>query len=70
MEDHVHVVSKEEYLQRRTALLEREKALTRENDDITKMRRDLGFMIVEKDYTLHNEEGEEVLVAVPNPQSE
>ena len=59
----VSVLSKEDYLERRIALLEREKALTREKDALSEARRNLGFMMVEEDYAFQDEEGEDVLLS-------
>ena len=45
-----HVVSREEWLKRRVALLEKEKAFTRERDALSALRRELPWVRVEKEY--------------------
>ena len=52
------VVSKEEWLKSRKALLAREKAATHERDEIARLRRELPWVRVEKDYVFGDEAGE------------
>ena len=60
LETFLPVLSKEAYLERRIALLEREKALTRENDAISQERRNLGFLMIENDYVFADSSGNQV----------
>jgi predicted dithiol-disulfide oxidoreductase (DUF899 family) len=50
-------VSREEWLRARTALLEREKAHTRERDELARARRELPWVRVEKDYVFDAPDG-------------
>ena len=52
------VVSREEWLAARTALLAREKELTRQNDALNADRRRLPMVRIEKDYRFQGPEGE------------
>lgn len=52
------IVSREEWLDARRALLEREKAFTRERDRLSAERRAMPVVRVEKDYRFDGEEGE------------
>jgi len=53
-----HTVStREEWLAARADLLEREKALTRENDEISKQRRELPWVLVDREYSFETEDG-------------
>ncbi|MBS1857982.1 MAG: DUF899 domain-containing protein [Acidobacteria bacterium] len=51
------VVSREEWLKARTALLEAEKALTRRRDELARQRRELPWVRVEQDYSFHGPAG-------------
>ena len=54
---HAVVVSNEEWLQARRALLEQEKALTRQHDELARKRRELPWVKVEKDYVFDGPQG-------------
>lgn len=56
MTDHT-VVSRAEWLQARQALLEREKAFTRERDALSAARRELPWVRVDKDYAFTGPDG-------------
>ncbi len=51
------VVSTEEWVQARKALLEEEKALTRRRDELSRKRRELPWVGVDKDYVFDGPEG-------------
>jgi predicted dithiol-disulfide oxidoreductase (DUF899 family) len=51
------VVTKEEWLRARRALLEEEKALTRRRDELSRKRRELPWVEVEKNYVFEGPEG-------------
>ena len=55
------VASREEWLKQRVALLEREKAYTRERDEISRQRRELPWVRVEKEYVFDAPEGKVTL---------
>ena len=55
------VGTREEWLAARNALLEREKELTRRNDDLARERRELPWVRVEKEYTFETEDGPKTL---------
>ena len=55
------IVSKENWLSARLALLEKEKELTRLRDEVTKMRGSLPWTRVEKDYVFDGPSGKESL---------
>jgi predicted dithiol-disulfide oxidoreductase (DUF899 family) len=55
------VVSREEWLKERVALLEREKVHTRERDEISRQRRELPWVRVEKEYVFEGPEGKVTL---------
>src|SRR5215831_9972806 len=48
-----------EWLRARTALLSKEKELTRQHDELSKLRRELPWVRVEKDYVFHGPSGEQ-----------
>jgi predicted dithiol-disulfide oxidoreductase (DUF899 family) len=54
---HAVVVSNEEWLQARRALLKQEKALTRQRDELARKRRELPWVKVEKDYVFDGPNG-------------
>jgi predicted dithiol-disulfide oxidoreductase (DUF899 family) len=58
--DH-RVVSREEWLKKRVALLQREKAHTRERDEISRQRRELPWVRVEKEYVFEGPDGKVTL---------
>jgi predicted dithiol-disulfide oxidoreductase (DUF899 family) len=51
------VVSNDEWLQARKALLDQEKAMTRQRDELSRKRRELPWIKVEKDYLFDGPEG-------------
>lgn len=55
-------VSKQEWLEARRALLQREKAFTRERDALSALRRELPLVTVETPYLFHSEEGDQSLL--------
>ena len=55
------VVSKDEWLKARVALLEAEKELTRKRDEVSRKRRELPWERVEKDYVFEGPGGPEAL---------
>lgn len=60
MPDHP-VVSRDEWLQARVALLDREKALTQEREELARVRRELPWVQIEKSYTFQSVEGARTL---------
>ncbi len=60
MEDH-KIVSREEWLVARRAHLEREKAFTRQRDNLSAERRTLPWVRIDKDYRFDSENGEQTL---------
>lgn len=57
-----HVVSKDEWLKARTALLTAEKELTRKRDELSRQRRELPWVRVEQNYVFEGPNGPETLV--------
>jgi predicted dithiol-disulfide oxidoreductase (DUF899 family) len=55
------VGTREEWLAARAELLEREKALTRQNDELSEQRRALPWVLVDKDYSFETEGGAKTL---------
>jgi predicted dithiol-disulfide oxidoreductase (DUF899 family) len=55
------VVSEQEWIDARKALLLKEKELTRQRDEITRLRQDLPWVKVEKEYTFETPEGKKTL---------
>lgn len=53
--------TREEWLAARSELLEREKALTKENDELSEQRRALPWVLVDKDYSFDTEGGTKTL---------
>ncbi len=51
------IATREEWLKERLALLEAEKALTRQSDAVARQRQDLPWVRVDKDYRFETEEG-------------
>jgi predicted dithiol-disulfide oxidoreductase (DUF899 family) len=64
------VGTREEWLAARAELLEREKALTRENDEISKQRRELPWVLVDKDYSFETEDGTKTLAELFDGRSQ
>ena len=52
------VVSESEWTRARLELLEHEKALTRQRDELSRMRRELPWVRVERDYSFQGEQGQ------------
>jgi predicted dithiol-disulfide oxidoreductase (DUF899 family) len=59
-----------EWLRARTALLSKEKELTRQHDELAKLRRELPWVRVEKDYVFHGPSGEQTLAELFRGQSQ
>jgi len=55
------VVSREEWLKARTALLAQEKQLTRQRDELSRQRRELPWVKIEKEYVFDAPEGQVTL---------
>jgi len=55
------VVSREEWLGKRIALLEKEKQLTRLKDDLSRQLRDLRWVRIDKNYLFQSTDGEKEL---------
>lgn len=55
------VVSREDWLKQRMALLAEEKDLTRRSDQVAQLRRQLPWVKVEKDYVFEGPDGHESL---------
>ena len=53
----IHLVSREEWLNARKALLAEEKALTQRSDEIARKRRELPLVRIEKDYQFDSDHG-------------
>ena len=51
------IVSRSEWLKERTALLEKEKAFTRQRDELSQQRRDLPWVQLDKDYSFIDSAG-------------
>jgi predicted dithiol-disulfide oxidoreductase (DUF899 family) len=69
MSEHT-VGTREEWLAARAGLLEREKALTRENDEISRLRRELPWVLVDKEYTFETEGGTKSLAELFDGRSQ
>jgi len=67
--DHL-VVSHEEWLAARTALLAREKEFTRSRDELSRQRRELPWEAVEKDYRFDTSTGERALAELFDGRSQ
>ena len=55
------IVSRDEWLKARVALLEEEKALTRRSDELARRRQDLPWVRVDKAYRFETDEGDATL---------
>jgi predicted dithiol-disulfide oxidoreductase (DUF899 family) len=64
------VATREEWLAARAELLDREKALTRENDEITKQRLDLPWVRIDKQYSFETEDGPKTLLELFDGRSQ
>lgn len=64
------VATQEEWQAEREKLLAEEKKLTRRGDELTKMRQDLPWIPVEKDYVFETDEGEKSLADLFNGRSQ
>jgi predicted dithiol-disulfide oxidoreductase (DUF899 family) len=62
--------TREEWLAARTALLEREKELTRRSDELARERQALPWVPVEKEYTFETDEGTKTLAELFDGRSE
>src|SRR5205809_1368108 len=60
----------EEWLAARNSLLEREKELTRRNDELARERRELPWVRVEKDYSFETEDGTKTLAELFDGRSQ
>jgi predicted dithiol-disulfide oxidoreductase (DUF899 family) len=69
MPDHT-VGTRDEWLAARAELLEREKALTRENDEISRLRRELPWVLVDKQYSFETEDGPKTLAELFDGRSQ
>ncbi|WP_137045136.1 thioredoxin family protein [Pseudolabrys sp. FHR47] len=56
-----HIVSREDWLKQRMALLDEEKELMRHSDQVAQLRRQLPWVKVEKDYVFEGPDGHETL---------
>jgi predicted dithiol-disulfide oxidoreductase (DUF899 family) len=66
----VKVGTREEWLAARIELLEREKALTRQSDELARERQELPWVRVEKEYTFETEEGPKTLAELFDGRSQ
>lgn len=66
----VKIVSRDEWLKARHALLEQEKAHTKQKDDITKARQALPWVRLDKDYVFETNEGEASLTSLFKDRSQ
>jgi predicted dithiol-disulfide oxidoreductase (DUF899 family) len=64
------VGTREEWASARAELLEREKALTRENDEVSRLRRELPWVLVDKDYSFETEGGTKTLAELFDGRSQ
>jgi predicted dithiol-disulfide oxidoreductase (DUF899 family) len=64
------VGTREEWLAARNALLEREKELTRRNDELARERRELPWVPIEKDYSFDTDEGAKTLAELFDGRSQ
>ena len=69
MTDH-KIGTHEEWLAARSSLLEREKELTRRNDELARERRELPWVRVDKDYTFETEDGTKTLAELFDGRSQ
>jgi predicted dithiol-disulfide oxidoreductase (DUF899 family) len=64
------VGTREEWLAARGELLEREKALTKENDELSEQRRALPWVLIDKDYSFETEGGTKTLAELFDGRSQ
>jgi predicted dithiol-disulfide oxidoreductase (DUF899 family) len=64
------VGTREEWLAARAELLEREKALTKENDKLSEQRRALPWVLIDKDYSFETEGGTKTLAELFDGRSQ
>jgi predicted dithiol-disulfide oxidoreductase (DUF899 family) len=64
------VGTREEWLAARGELLEREKALTKENDELSEQRRALPWVLIDKDYSFETESGTKTLAELFDGRSQ
>jgi predicted dithiol-disulfide oxidoreductase (DUF899 family) len=64
------VGTREEWLAARAELLEREKALTKENDELSEQRRALPWVLIDKDYSFETEGGTKTLAELFDGRSQ
>jgi len=64
------VGTREEWREARNALLEREKELTRRNDELARERRELPWVAIEKDYEFDTDEGRKSLAELFDGRSQ
>jgi predicted dithiol-disulfide oxidoreductase (DUF899 family) len=64
------VVSREQWLQARVALLAREKELTRQRDELSRQRRELPWVKVEKEYVFDAPQGKQTLAGLFDGRSQ
>jgi predicted dithiol-disulfide oxidoreductase (DUF899 family) len=64
------VGTREEWQVARQALLEREKELTRRNDELAQERRELPWVLIEKDYSFDTEDGTKTLAELFDGRSQ
>jgi predicted dithiol-disulfide oxidoreductase (DUF899 family) len=69
MADH-KVGTRDEWAAARAQLLEREKALTRENDELSRLRRELPWVLVDKEYSFETEGGTKTLAELFDGRSQ
>ena len=69
MPDHT-VGTRDQWLAARAELLEREKALTHENDEISRLRRELPWVLVDKEYSFETEDGTKTLAELFDGRSQ
>jgi predicted dithiol-disulfide oxidoreductase (DUF899 family) len=69
MTDH-KVGTRDEWLQARQALLEREKELTRRSDELARERRELPWVPIEKEYRFETEDGTKTLAELFDGRSQ
>jgi predicted dithiol-disulfide oxidoreductase (DUF899 family) len=69
MTDHP-IATNDEWLAAREELLEREKEHTRLGDELAKLRRELPWLLVEKDYRFETDDGEKSLVELFDGRSQ
>jgi len=64
------VGTREQWLNARSALLEREKELTRRNDELARERRELPWVPIEKEYSFETEDGTKTLAELFDGRSQ